>query len=60
MTTEQVTARLTQLQQQREQLRQTLTAYEGAIQDCEYWLAALKETPSEDMPNPAPVSNLDT
>ena len=60
MTTEQVTARLAQLQQQREQLQRTLTAYDGAIQDCEYWLTVLKETPSEGPSNPAPVSNLDT
>lgn len=45
MTKEQVQARLEQLQTEREQVKASLAAYEGAIQDCNYWLQQL--TPSE-------------
>lgn len=44
MTKEQVQTRLAQLTTEREQLRASLAAYEGAIQDCNYWLQQL-ETP---------------
>ena len=38
ITSEQVQARLAALRQQREQVMAQLRLYEGAIQDCEYWL----------------------
>ena len=41
MTKEQIQARLKQLETEREQLRVNLMAYEGAIQDCNYWLQEL-------------------
>lgn len=30
--------RITKLETEREQLRTTLIAYEGALEDCKYWL----------------------
>lgn len=44
MTKAQIEARLEQLTQQRAQLQQTLLAYDGAIQDCQYWLTTVIES----------------
>lgn len=41
MTKEQVQERLDTLTKERDQLKTTLLAYEGAIQDCNYWLQQL-------------------
>lgn len=38
MTKEQIQDRITKLETERDQLKTTLIAYEGAIQDCKYWL----------------------
>lgn len=38
--------RIKTLETERDQLRNNLVAYEGAIQDCKYWLEQM-ETPSE-------------
>lgn len=35
--------RINTLETEREQLRQTLVAYEGALQDCKYWLSQIEE-----------------
>lgn len=53
MNKEQIQERLTKLQTERAQTQATLLAYEGAIQDCNYWLTqidapAATETPAED------------
>lgn len=43
----QVQDRIKQLETEREQVKATLLAYEGAIQDCNYWLSQMdkpKET----------------
>jgi hypothetical protein len=46
MITEQmIQERLQELRTQLNQLRANVNAFEGAIQDCEFWLAALKENP---------------
>lgn len=46
MTKEKIQERLKTLENEREQMKTTLIAYEGAIQDCKYWLEQM-ETPSE-------------
>jgi len=40
----QVQDRIKQLETEREQVKATLLAYEGAIQDCNYWLSKMEET----------------
>jgi F0F1-type ATP synthase membrane subunit b/b' len=40
--------RLTQLETEREQARATLAAYEGAIQDCKFWLAEIEKDTNSD------------
>ena len=48
ITQEVVEERLRELHEQRAQALATLNACEGAIQDCEFWLAQLdKEVPDE-------------
>jgi len=47
---EMVLERLAKLKAEREQLIANLNAYNGAIQDCEYWLSVLdKEGESNDV-----------
>lgn len=46
MTKEKVQERLNTLEKEREQVKTSLIAYEGAIQDCKYWLEQM-ETKSE-------------
>ena len=41
ITREMIEARLKELQEGAEQMRANLNAYEGAIQDCKYWLEQL-------------------
>lgn len=41
ITREQIEARLQQLQADREKLIGNLSAYNGAIEDCQYWLGQL-------------------
>jgi len=43
MTKEKIQERLKTLENEREQMKTTLIAYEGAIQDCKYWLEQLEE-----------------
>jgi chaperonin cofactor prefoldin len=49
MTAEEIQARLATLRAEQEKVKETLaqlqanvSAYQGAIEDCEYWLAQLK------------------
>lgn len=44
MTKEQVLERIKELEASREQLRATLVAHEGALQDCQWWLKKFEET----------------
>ncbi len=44
MTKEKLEDRIKQLETEREQLKTTLIAYEGALQDCKYWLDELTRT----------------
>lgn len=44
MTRQQIEDRIKNLETEREQMRSTLVAYEGAIQDCKYWLAQLEKS----------------
>jgi len=58
ITPEQIVARLAQLRADQEkilatieQLKANLSAYQGAIEDCEFWLAASSaETPEAETP----------
>lgn len=43
ITRAQVEGRMEELKRQQEQLRANLHAVDGALQDCEYWLARLDE-----------------
>jgi site-specific recombinase XerD len=43
MTKEQIQERIKTLETEREQVRSTLLAYEGALQDCKYWLEQLEK-----------------
>jgi len=43
MNKEKIQDRIKTLETEREQLRQTLVAYEGAIQDCQHWLRELEK-----------------
>jgi hypothetical protein len=47
ITREAIEARLKQLREDATQMRANLNAYEGAIQDCEFWLAVLDEAAGE-------------
>lgn len=47
MTKEQLQERITKLTQEREQVKATLAAYEGAIQESTFWLSQLDQ-PTED------------
>lgn len=38
MTKDKLEERIKQLETEREQVKATLLAYEGALQDCKYWL----------------------
>jgi len=49
ITREMVEQRLAQLKAERDQLVANLNAYNGAIQDCEYWLSLLKEDGGDDL-----------
>jgi len=50
ITREMVLERLAKLKAEREQLLANLNAYNGAIQDCEYWLSVLdKEGEANDV-----------
>lgn len=50
MTREQVVERINQLMQEQVTLRNTLSVYDGAIQDCQHWLKKFDEenTPKEE------------
>jgi len=43
MTKEKLEDRIKQLETEREQVKATLLAYEGALQDCKYWLIELEK-----------------
>jgi len=49
ITREMVLERLAKLKAEREQLIANLNAYNGAIQDCEYWLSVLEDGENNDM-----------
>lgn len=44
MTKDKLEARIKQLETEREQVKATLLAYEGALQDCNYWLKELNDS----------------
>ena len=52
ITSEQIEARLTQLRSDKNELVANVHAINGAIQDCEYWLALLEETATEEEQSP--------
>ena len=43
MTKDQILERVSLLMKEREGVKLTLSAYDGAIQDCQYWLKRLEE-----------------
>lgn len=43
MTLDKILERIKTLEQERDQLRNNLIAYEGAIQDCRHWLEQLEK-----------------
>jgi len=47
MNKEQIEDRLKTLTSEREQLKNNLIAYEGAMQDCKYWLEQLEKPVEE-------------
>lgn len=48
MTEQDIQARIKDLQEQAQQMQANLNAIQGAIVDCQYWLAKMKEKPSEE------------
>ena len=49
MNKEKIQDRIKTLETEREQLRQTLVAYEGALQDCQHWLKEIEaDEPKEE------------
>lgn len=48
MTKEKILERIKTLEAEREQVRSTLLAYEGALQDCRHWLGQLEEEKTND------------
>lgn len=48
MTKDKILERVKILEASREQVRQNLLAHEGAIQECNYWLAQSEEPAKED------------
>jgi len=47
MTKEELTERLDRLKREKSQLIASVNAYDGAIQECLYWLGKLKEDEKE-------------
>lgn len=47
MNVEQIQERIKQLEQEREQVRLSLIAYDGALQDCQYWLNQIDDKEKE-------------
>lgn len=47
MTKEQIQDRIKTLETEREQMKTTFAAYEGAIQDCKHWLEQVEAKPIE-------------
>lgn len=43
ITLEMMQERLANLQEERDQLQKNLYAYDGAIQDCQYWIGQLEQ-----------------
>lgn len=58
MTKEQIQARLEVLQTERETVKTSLAAYDGAIQDCNYWLTTLTETEALNAATPEETTNV--
>ena len=54
ITREQIVRRKDQLIRAREELQANLQAYNGAIQDCDYWLGVVEEDYKEGEDNPSP------
>lgn len=48
ITREQVEARMEAMLKKRAELRENLAALDGALQDCEFWLAVLAARPPEE------------
>lgn len=51
MTKEEIQERLKTLEAERDQVRATALAYEGAIQDCNWWLNKLSEDSKKEETN---------
>ena len=51
MTIDSIKTRMEQLERQRQQLQANLHAVDGAMQDCEYWLARLQDNTTEGEPS---------
>jgi len=51
LTKEKIEQRLAKLKAEREQLLANLNAYNGAIQDCEYWLGLIDQSEAEVAPD---------
>jgi hypothetical protein len=57
ITEAQIQERLTKLNAERDQMLANLNVYNGAIQDCEYWLAAFKAPPVNEQEEISEVVN---
>lgn len=47
MNKDKINERIQTLEKEREQVKATLLAYEGALQDCNYWLSQLETVTEE-------------
>lgn len=56
MTPELIRERIAKLKAEREEIVHQLIAFDGALQDCDYWLA-LAESPGKEEEAPCPPSD---
>jgi hypothetical protein len=54
MTQDKIKERIQQLEQERERVRATLMAYEGALQEANFWLQNLEKENNGGEPEPSP------
>lgn len=47
MTKEQLQDRITKLTSERDQVKTTLAAYDGALQEANFWMSELNKTPAK-------------